>query len=58
MPTYKAPTRDTKFVVNELLRLESYGNLPGFESASIDLLQDLNNNEYKKYKKEENIYEK
>ena len=37
MPTYKAPTRDTKFVVNELLRLESYGNLPGFESASIDL---------------------
>ena len=37
MPTYKAPTRDTKFVVNELLRLESYGNLAGFENASIDL---------------------
>ena len=37
MPTYKAPTRDTRFVVNELLRLESYGNLPGFENASTDL---------------------
>jgi alkylation response protein AidB-like acyl-CoA dehydrogenase len=37
MPTYKAPTRDTKFVVNELLRLDSYGNLPGFEHTSTDL---------------------
>ena len=30
MPTYRAPTRDTRFVVNELLRLDSFGNLPGF----------------------------
>ena len=37
MPTYKAPTRDTRFVVNELLKLESYGNLPGFENAATDL---------------------
>ena len=37
MPTYKAPTRDTKFVLNELLRVESYGNLPGFENAAADL---------------------
>jgi alkylation response protein AidB-like acyl-CoA dehydrogenase len=37
MPTYKAPTRDTRFVINELLELESYGNLPGFESATTDL---------------------
>ena len=37
MPTYKAPTRDTKFVVNELLRLESYSNLAGFENTSLDL---------------------
>ena len=33
MPIYRAPTRDTRFVVNELLRLGDYGNLAGFESA-------------------------
>ena len=37
MPIYNAPTRDTRFVVNELIRLEGYGNLPGFESASPDM---------------------
>ncbi len=38
MPSYKAPTRDTRFIVNELLDLASYGNLPGFESASSDII--------------------
>ncbi|MCA1662255.1 MAG: acyl-CoA dehydrogenase C-terminal domain-containing protein [Novosphingobium sp.] len=33
MPTYRAPTRDTRFVVNELLRLDGYGNLAGFENV-------------------------
>ena len=37
MPSYKAPTRDTRFVINEVLRLESYGNLPGF-GASPDIV--------------------
>ncbi|HEX4848060.1 MAG TPA: acyl-CoA dehydrogenase family protein, partial [Novosphingobium sp.] len=38
MPTYQAPTRDTRFVINEVLNLESYGHLPGFENASADLV--------------------
>ena len=38
MPIYKAPTRDTLFVINEVLQLESYGALPGFENASADLV--------------------
>ena len=37
MPTYRAPTRDTRFVVNELLKLESFGNLPGFEGADREI---------------------
>jgi alkylation response protein AidB-like acyl-CoA dehydrogenase len=39
MPSYKAPTRDTRFVINEVLKLESYGNLPGFESVTRDIVE-------------------
>ena len=38
MPTYKAPTRDTRFIINEVLDIASYGNLPGFESATPDII--------------------
>jgi alkylation response protein AidB-like acyl-CoA dehydrogenase len=43
MPTYNAPTRDTRFVVNELLDLASYGNLPGFENATPDMIDTVIN---------------
>ena len=38
MPGYKAPVRDTCFIINEMLKLESYGNLPGFENVSADIV--------------------
>jgi alkylation response protein AidB-like acyl-CoA dehydrogenase len=38
MPSYKAPVRDTVFVLNEVLKLESYANLPGFENVSADIV--------------------
>ncbi|MGN6358024.1 MAG: acyl-CoA dehydrogenase C-terminal domain-containing protein [Novosphingobium sp.] len=39
MPSYKAPTRDTKFIINEVLRLDTYGNLPGFAAATPDIVE-------------------
>ncbi|TNE34064.1 MAG: acyl-CoA dehydrogenase [Alphaproteobacteria bacterium] len=41
MPKYSAPTRDFRFVINEMLDIESYGNLPGFENASEDLVNSI-----------------
>ncbi len=41
MPVYQAPTRDTRFVINEVLKLESYGNLPGFEQATPDVVDTV-----------------
>ncbi len=38
MAVYKAPTRDTRFVINEVLRLESLGHLPGFDAATADIV--------------------
>ncbi|MDE2412186.1 MAG: acyl-CoA dehydrogenase C-terminal domain-containing protein [Sphingomonadales bacterium] len=38
MPVFKAPTRDTRFVINEVLKIEGYANLPGFENASADMV--------------------
>ncbi|MCW1381846.1 acyl-CoA dehydrogenase C-terminal domain-containing protein [Novosphingobium sp. KCTC 2891] len=37
MPVYKAPTRDTRFVLNEVVGLDSYSHLPGFEGATRDM---------------------
>jgi alkylation response protein AidB-like acyl-CoA dehydrogenase len=41
MPSYKAPVRDTQFVLNEVLNIEQYADLPGFSEITPDLLSAL-----------------
>lgn len=38
MPVYKAPTRDARFLINEVLRLQDHAALPGFASATPDMV--------------------
>ncbi len=38
MPRYTAPVRDTNFVINEILEIEKFGNLPAFANASPDIV--------------------
>jgi alkylation response protein AidB-like acyl-CoA dehydrogenase len=38
---YSAPTRDHIFLLQEVLGIEQYGNLPGFADASMDLVTQI-----------------
>ncbi|RMF12717.1 MAG: acyl-CoA dehydrogenase [Alphaproteobacteria bacterium] len=38
MPSYQAPLKDMMFVLNDMLELERYRNLPGFADATPDLV--------------------
>ena len=38
MPTYKAPTKDYLFLLNDVFQFDRYANLPGFSDVSPDIL--------------------
>ncbi len=41
MPSYKAPTREYGFLLNEVLDLSRFSNLPGFADATPDLVGQI-----------------
>ena len=41
MTVYNAPTRDMQFVLNEVLDIAKYSNLPGFADATPDLVEAI-----------------
>jgi acyl-CoA dehydrogenase len=41
MPSYRAPTDDVRFLLNDVFNIEKYGNLPGFSDLSADTLDAI-----------------
>ena len=41
MPRYQAPVRDMQFILNDMLAIEKYDNLPGFSETSPELVNQI-----------------